>query len=208
MGHLPFKDRLAPIPFGPLSVVHLGMRVAEIVERQQARAPKVIGAQVVDEGHQPIVSATATCEPQLQGARMAHTADELGPVDITEQTEFANICICRDDARSTASMCEARLLAFRARRTFSETHKGADGDRHQARNAENCDRYLPSGPSRISPPELGRATRQALATVLRQAPRAGDRTGDRADRKAGHHNDGEPQRARQQRAQTPSGRCA
>ena len=80
MGDLPFEDRLASIPLGPLSVVHIGIRIAEIVERQQARAPKVIGAQVVDVGHQPIVSAPATCEPQLHTARVAHTTDDLAPL--------------------------------------------------------------------------------------------------------------------------------
>jgi len=59
MGDLPLEDGLAPIPLGPLSVVHIGMSVAEIVERQQVSAPEVIGAQMVDEGHPRIVSATA-----------------------------------------------------------------------------------------------------------------------------------------------------
>jgi hypothetical protein len=59
MGHLPLEDGLAPIPLGPLSVVHVGMSVAEIVERQQVSAPEVICAQMVDEGHPRIVSVTA-----------------------------------------------------------------------------------------------------------------------------------------------------
>jgi len=59
MGDLPLEDRLAPIPLGPLSLVHLGIRITEIVERQQAGASEVIGAQMVDEGHPRIVSAIA-----------------------------------------------------------------------------------------------------------------------------------------------------
>jgi hypothetical protein len=59
MGDLPLEDGLAPIPLGPLSVVHIGMSVAEIVERQQVSASEVIGAQMVDERHPRIVSATA-----------------------------------------------------------------------------------------------------------------------------------------------------
>ena len=49
MGDLPLEHGLAPIPLGSLSVVHIGVRGAEIIERQQVSAPEVVGAQVVDE---------------------------------------------------------------------------------------------------------------------------------------------------------------
>jgi hypothetical protein len=59
MGDLPLEHGLAPIPLGPLSVVHIGISVAEIVERQQVSAPEVICAEMAYEGYPRIVSATA-----------------------------------------------------------------------------------------------------------------------------------------------------
>jgi hypothetical protein len=99
MRHLPLEDGLAAIPLGPLSVVYIGMSVAEIVERQQVSAPEVIGAQMVEEGHPRIVAATAPTRATERhiGAGCPKAARDLLRID---RPHLGN---CRTTTRRNAS---------------------------------------------------------------------------------------------------------
>jgi hypothetical protein len=90
MGDLPLEDGLAPIPLVPLSVIHIRMSVAEIVERQQLGAPEVIGAEMVDEGHPRIVSAavvsiTGASRRSRRAPGVAQRGRGFGPVAVTSR---------------------------------------------------------------------------------------------------------------------------
>jgi len=57
MRYLPLQNRLAAGPLGALSVVDIRVRDTKYVQGEQTRPTEVVSAQVVDEGHDAIISA-------------------------------------------------------------------------------------------------------------------------------------------------------